>query len=596
MNRPLFSTPSIDVDRRDDGTILIASTDPLRPYPTSVVHTFRALADIHPQRVLIGERGSDGAWHTCSWAEARRRADHTAQGLLDRGLADGPIMVLSGNSIAQLILTLAAYSVGAPVVPMSVAYSLQSEDHQKLRSVVAAAPPTAIFAEDAAYQRAVEAIGADATILSVTGDLPGSIALADLEAAPTSRVEDRFESITSNTIAKIMFTSGSTGKPKGVVNTHGMLSANQQQVRQVWPFLESEPPVLLDWLPWSHTFGGNHNVNMVLTNGGTLWIDEGRPSIDGIAATVANLADVQPNIYFNVPAGYAALIPILERDEAVAELFFKNLRLGFFAAAALPQNLWERMNDLAAAHGSTMQMTTSWGMTETSPSATTTHFPITRSNSIGVPLPGVELKLQPQGEKIELRLRGPNITPGFFGCPELTASEFDSEGYLRTGDAVAFVDPANPVQGLTFNGRIAEDFKLDTGTFVSVGTLRPNLISAMAGVVADAVICGQDKSYAVALIWLHPDHAAHCTVEGVPDDWLRQRLTDGLNALASSGAGTSGRIERLLILTDPPHLDAGEITDKAYVNQQICRDRRHRDLARLLSTDPDDAVILRRPQ
>ncbi|WP_024794126.1 feruloyl-CoA synthase [Tomitella biformata] len=594
MTHPLFSSPSISVDQHDDGSIVIASRDPLRPYPTSVVHTFRALAAAHPERVLIGQRGSDGQWRTCTWSQARRRADRIAQGLLDRGLADQPIMILSGNSIDHLILTLAAYTVGAPVVPTSVAYALQSEDHHKLKAVAEVAHPAMIFAEDSAYRGAVEAIGVQSTVVSATGDLPGSLALTGLEATPGDGVEARFSSITPDTVAKIMFTSGSTGTPKGVLNTHGMLSANQQQMRQVWPFIAAEPPILLDWLPWSHTFGGNHNLNLVLTNGGSLWIDDGRPSASGITQTVANLADVQPTIYFNVPAGYAALIPILERDDAVAALFFKNLRLGFFAAAALPQSLWERLTALAAAHDSAMQMTTSWGMTETAPAATSTHFPITRSNSIGVPLPGVELKLQPHGEKIELRLKGPNVTPGFFGRPDLTASEFDSEGYLRTGDAVAFVDPANPALGLTFNGRIAEDFKLDTGTFVSVGTLRPNLLSAMGGLLTDAVICGQDNTYAAALIWLHPEYAGHCSAEGMPDDWLRERLTVGLDTLASTGTGSSGRVERLLILPEPPNLDAGEITDKAYVNQQACRDLRHTDVSRLLSVNPESAVILRR--
>jgi feruloyl-CoA synthase len=430
-------------------------------------------------------------------------------------------------------------------------------------------------------------------LLSRAGDIPGSIAPGDLAADPTAAVDDRCARLRPDAIAKILFTSGSTGTPKGVLTTHEMLAANQQQMRQVWPFLHDEPPVLLDWLPWSHTFGGNHNLNMVLTNGGSLWIDDGRPDPALIERTVRNLADVRPTLYFNVPAGYAALVPHLRRDPGAAKAFFSRLRLGFFAAAALPQQLWDQLAILAAEHGSTMRMTTSWGMTETSPAATSAHFPITRSDCLGVPLPGVELALVPVGEKIELRVRGPNVTPGYHRRPDLTNAAFDEHGYLRTGDAVAMIAPDDPAAGLVYCGRIAEDFKLSTGTFVSVGTLRPRLLSASAGLLTDAVICGENSDEVTALVWLHPDHAHRCDVDGVPHEDLRADLAAALRRLADDGVGSSQRVERVALLVEPAKLDAGEITDKGYVNQRAVRDRRA-DRVALLTTNPCPPQVVRR--
>ena len=348
------------------------------------------------------------------------------------------------------------------------------------------------------------AVAGGRPVLTRADVLPGSLTPEELAADRTDEVDRRCAALRHEDVAKILFTSGSTGTPKGVVNTHGMLAANQQQMRQVWPFLAEEPPVLLDWLPWSHTFGGNHDVNMVLTNGGTLWIDDGRPAPALIERTVRNLADAQPTIYFNVPAGYAALLPHLERDPAAAQAFLSRLRLGFFAAAALPQQLWDRLSALAERDGSPMQMTTSWGLTESSPAATSAHFPITRSDSLGVPLPGVEIALVPVGEKLEVRLRGPNITPGYYRRPDLADAAFDEHGYFRTGDAVALADPDDPAAGLVFRGRIAEDFKLATGTFVSVGTLRPQLLSASHGLLTDAVICGENGDRVTALVLAAP--------------------------------------------------------------------------------------------
>src|SRR4051812_37436008 len=357
-----FAPPHVRAEQRADGGLLIRSSEPLQEHPVSVVHSFRAHSEAHPDRLLVAERGPDGAWARSTWGEVRAQADRLAQGLLDRGLADRPVLVLSGNSRLHLGVTLAAMTVGAPAVPASVAYSLQSTDHAKLRAMADLVDPGLVVAEDASFARAVDAGGAGRMVLGPLGTAGEAFG-----AEPTGEVDRRCAAIRPTDVAKILFTSGSTGTPKGVLNTHGMLAANQQQMRQVWPFLDAEPPVLLDWLPWSHTFGGNHNLHMVLTHGGSLWIDDGRPTPALIGRTAGNLADARPTLYFNVPAGYAALLPLLESDRDTARAFLDRLRLGFFAAAALPQQLWDRLEKLSAEHGGRMRMTTSWGLTETAP-------------------------------------------------------------------------------------------------------------------------------------------------------------------------------------------------------------------------------------
>ncbi|MGY1704630.1 AMP-binding protein [Geodermatophilus sp. SYSU D00697] len=588
-----FSVPRIESEALPDGRLLVRSVEPLGDHPVSVVHSFRAGSEAHPDRLLVAERAGE-KWARSSWGEVRAQADRLAQGLLDRGLADRPVLVLSGNSRFHLGVTIAALTVGAPVVPTSVAYSLQSADHAELRAMADLVDPGLVVAEDAAFAAAVAAVAGDRPVLSRDGDLPGSLSAAAFGAEPTPEVDRRCAALRREDVAKILFTSGSTGSPKGVLTPHGMLSANQQQMRQVWPFLAEEPPVLLDWLPWSHTFGGSHDLNMVLTNGGTLWIDDGRPAPALVGRTVRNLADARPTVYFNVPAGYAALLPHLERDRVAAAAFFDRLRLGFFAAAALPQQLWDRIEELAAQHGARMQMTTSWGLTETAPAATSAHYPITRSDVLGVPLPGVELALVPVGEKSEVRVRGANVTPGYHRRPDLTAAAFDEHGFFRTGDAVALADPDDPAAGLVFRGRIAEDFKLSTGTFVSVGTLRPRLLSASQGLLTDAVVCGQDGEFVTAMGWLHPDSAGRVDADGVPEASLRAELESTLARLAAGGGGSSQCVERLLVLTEPAQLDAGEVTDKGYVNQAAVRDRRA-DLVALLTADPVPPRVVVRP-
>ncbi len=500
-------------------------------------------------------------------------------------------MILGGAGRLHLVALLAGMTIGTPVAPVSVAYSLQSADHGHLRRIVSLVEPGLVVADGPGFAPAVAATGSE-SILSRDGDVDGSLSLAEVTAGEGGPdVDARCARLGPDDVAKFLFTSGSTGEPKGIVTTHGMLAANQQQLRQAWPFLADEPPVLLDWLPWSHTFGGSHNLGLVLTNGGSLWLDDGRPAPGMVERTVRNLADVRPTLHFNVPAGYAALVPLLEQDPAAAGALFDRLRFGFFAAAALPQQLWDRLGKLAADHGSAAPMTTSWGLTETAPAATSAHFEITRSDCLGIPLPGVELKLVPVDERHEVWVRGPNVTPGYLGRPDLTAAAFDGEGFFGTGDAVSFADPAAPVRGLVFRGRIAEDFKLASGTFVHVGALRPRLLSASAGLLSDAVLCGHDGDRVTALVWLAPPHAGRCDAGGVPDAALRDELAAVLRRLAGEGGGSSQRVDRVLVLTEPPALDAGEITDKGYVNQRAVRERRAGLVALLAAEPPPPQVV-----
>jgi feruloyl-CoA synthase len=595
----VFAPPQVLAEAREDGAILLRSSEPLGAYAPSMAHVFRAGAAAHPERVLAGRRDAGGGWATLTWGAARERADAIAQALLDHGLGPGrPLMVLSGNSLEHLLLTLGAYTAGVPVLPISPAYSLLSADHERIREIAALCSPGMVFADDAgAFGAALEALSADVPAQAVAGgERAGALRFADLEATPPGgAVEQAFATLGPDSVAKILFTSGSTGAPKGVVNTHRMLCSNQQAIGQVWPFMHVEPPVLADWLPWSHTFGGNHNLHQVLAFGGTLYIDDGKPAPHLFERSIETLREVRPTVYYNVPAGYALLAPRLEADRELAEAFFSRLRFMFYAAAALPEALWHRLRAVAdEVAGHEVPLTASWGTTETAPGATTAHFPTARCGCIGVPLPGVTLKLVPCGAKREIRLTGPNITPGYHRNPEATAAAFDEEGYYRTGDAVTLVDEDEPNQGLMFDGRLAEDFKLLSGTWVTVGRLRTSLVSA-AGVLTDAVIAGHDGAYAAALAWVNAAEARRvCGVDGdVPLDHpaLRAHLAAALDRL-NGGAGSASRLERLLLLEEPPDMDAGEITDKGYVNQRAVLERRAGHVARLFADPPDAAVIV----
>jgi feruloyl-CoA synthase len=575
----LFARPRITLERGSDGSMLLRSEEALGEHERSIAHVLRRRAEQHPDRVLATQPDPDGGRKPITFGEARAQADSVAQALLDLGLsAERPVMVLSGNSLQHLVVMLGCFTAGVPVMPVSVAYSLMSRDHARIRELAERCSPGLVWAEDP--------VGFGPALEALAGIVPSAAPFDELvSATPGPEVERALEGVGPDTIAKLLFTSGSTGSPKGVINTHRMLCSNQQMLVQVWPFLAHEPPVLVDWLPWSHTFGGNHNVNQVLVHGGTIHIDDGKPAPPLFGRTLAALRENPPTVYYNVPAGYALLTPELERDPEFAAAFFSRLRFVFYAAAALPQALWDRLRAITPDH---IPLTASWGTTETAPGATTAHFASARCGCIGVPLPGVTLKLAPVGDRLEMRVAGPNITPGYYADPEASAAAFDDDGFYRTGDAGRLVDEDDPNQGLMFDGRLAENFKLSTGTFVGVGALRGALVSACGGVLSDAVIAGHDEAYASALGWVNREEAER--VCGGDEHRLRAHLADCL-ATVNEGAGSASRIERLLLLEEPPNMDAGEVTDKGYVNQRAVLERRAEAVARLYADPPDPDVI-----
>jgi len=562
----------VDVERRADGTLVLRSPTPLGTYARSAGEWLVAWARREPDRAFLAER-RQGAWRRVTYGEALDAVVRIGASLLARGLGPGsPVAILSDNGVDHALVMLGAMHVGVPVAPVSPAYSLQSKDFAKLRAIFDLVEPGLVFADDAAspgaFAPALEAVGAGATPLA---------ALLDVADAPARRrVDAAFAALGPDSVAKLLFTSGSTGAPKGVINTQRMLCASQEGLAAGWPFLESRPPVVVDWLPWSHTFGGNHNFNLVLRNGGTLYVDDGKPAPGLIERTVRNLTEVSPTAYFNVPRGFDLLLPYLETDAALRASFFRELDVLFYAAAALPPNLWARLEALAETErGGRLAMFSAWGATETSPLATQVHFAIDRAGVIGLPIAGCELKLVPAAGKLEARVRGPNVTPGYLKRPDLTAAAFDDEGFYRTGDAMKLADAEQPERGVVFDGRVAEDFKLTTGTWVHVGALRTRLIAAADPFVQDAVITGHDRDEVGALVFL----TAHARTQA--PETVGARLVEALRALAEEPGGSSMRPRRVLVLDAPPSLDDGEITDKGYLNQRAILDRRAAEVEEL---------------
>src|SRR3954454_5473192 len=432
-----FATPRITMDRRDDGSMILRSEEPLAECARSVGHAFTQRAKTHPDRVLVSEPAAAGTGTTLTYGEALSRGRAVAQSLLDIGADQHrPVMVLSGNSIDHLVVSLGAYLAGVPVIPVSVAYSLSSKDHERVRAIAALTTPAVVFADDAdRFGEALDAVAAPSRVSLVSrGSRPGAMRLDQWTSATvTDAVDVALDRVGPDSVAKLLFTSGSTGRPKGVINTNRMLCSNQAMLAQVWPFMAEEPPVLVDWLPWSHTFGGNHNLNLVLFNGGTMHIDDGKPIPALFERTISALREVSPTAYFNVPAGWALLVSHLEQDRDFAQHFFSRLRFMFYAAAALPDAVALRLRAAAQAADCDVPLTSSWGTTETAPCVTTSHFATAVVGCMGVPLPGVAVKLMPEGEKLEARVQGPNVTPGYIGDSASTAVAFDEEGFYMTG-------------------------------------------------------------------------------------------------------------------------------------------------------------------
>ena len=608
---PLGGSLTANFEQRADGSRVVTSTEPLAPYAPRLTDRLLHWAEVAPDRTLVAKRDPalGGDWRTVSYAQALASARSIAQALLDHGVSvERPLVILSDNDIEQLLLGLGAMLAGVPYAPISAAYSLLSQDHSKLRHIVGVLTPGMVFAADgAAYAKAIEAVvPQDTPVVLTRGSVTGrrTLAFADLAATPaTSAVDAAHAKVGPDTIAKFLFTSGSTKLPKGVINTQRMLCSNQQMIRQCFVQLRNEPPVLVDWLPWNHTFGGNHNVGIVLYNGGTLYIDEGKPTPALIGETLRNLREIAPTMYFNVPKGFEEIANALEVDAALRERLFSRVKMFFFSGAGLAQPVWDKLDRVAQAHaGERIRMLTGLGMTETAPFAVCANAHEVKSGHIGLPAPGIELKIVPMGDKAEMRYRGPNVTPGYWRAPEQTAESFDAEGFYCSGDAVKPMDAARPELGFMFDGRIAEDFKLATGTFVSVGPLRARVVAAGDPCVQDVVVAGIDRNEIGLLVFPRMD-ACRAIAGAAPDEPIEavladpklraffQRLVDGLHA---SGTGSATRVARAIVLKEPPSIDRGEITDKGSINQRAVLTQRAA-LVEAMYDAPDTSVIVPSP-
>jgi len=579
------------LETRPDGTQILRSTEALRWFPDRLTDSLEQWAAEAPDRTFVAKRDHGADWRRVSYAQMLQRVQAVGQALVDLKLsAERPVAILSDNDIEHLTLALGAMWAGVPYVPISPAYSLVSQDYGKLRHILETTTPGLVFASSAAYAKAIAAVvPADVAVVLTEGSVEGREVIAFdtlLATEPGESVRAAHAKVGPDTIAKFLFTSGSTKQPKGVINTHRMICANQQMLRQCMGFLaeqnEDGGPVLVDWLPWNHTFGGNHNVGIVLYNGGTLYIDEGKPTPKGIAETLRNLREISPTVYFNVPKGFEEIASAMDTDEVLRARLFAKVKAFMFAGAGLSQAVWDKLDAHAeAAVGERIRIITGLGMTETAPSCTFAVGTDVRAGHIGLPVPGVEVKLvpdnsDPQHGKTEIRFRGPNVMPGYWRAPEQTSEAFDEEGFYRTGDAVKFIDPAHPTRGLLFDGRTAEDFKLSTGTFVSVGPLRAKVIAAGHPCVQDAVVTGLNRDEVGLLVFPRADECRK--LAGLADSAplpevlhhpavraFFQALADGL---FRDGTGSANRPARLHVLAEPPSIDKGEVTDKGSINQR----------------------------
>jgi feruloyl-CoA synthase len=605
--RPVrLAAPDCAVEQRPDDTLLVRARAPLGPYPDRITERLIHWAERTPDRVFMADRDpASGAWRKVTYAEALVKVRAIGTALLERNLsAERPIMILSGNDIEHALLGLAAVHVGIPHAPISPAYSLVSTDFEKLRRIVRLLTPGLVFGGDgAAFARAIDATVPDDVEVAVARNPLSqrrTTSFAELAAtAPTEAVDAAFARTGPDTIVKFLFTSGSTGAPKAVINTQRMWCANQVQIAGALAYFQDEPPVIVDWAPWHHTAGGNHDVGLVLHNGGTFYVDDGKPLPGAIEATVRNLREVAPTWYFTVPKGYEALLPYLRADAELRRTFVSRLKVLWFAGAGISQGVFDEIKRLAVETcGERIAFLTGFGATETAPCALARTFESEIATNMGVPVPGLAVKLVPHEGKFEARVKGPNVTPGYWRAPELTAQAFDEEGFYRLGDTFTFADPADPSRGLLFGGRIAEDFKLSTGTWVNVGPLRATVMEGLAPLARDAVIAGHDRPDIGLLVF--PDiegcrrfvsDPAGDAAALIRDPRLVAEFRRRLARLAAAATGSSNRAARALLLAEPPSLDAGELTDKGSLNQRAVLARRAALVETLYAAPPAPDVI-----
>lgn len=605
--RPIsFGNPAVTVERRDDGTIYLRPKLKLADFPVRLTDRLHHWTAVEPSRVFMAERAAGGGWRQITYAQLYDATRRIASSLLARGLsAERPIVILSGNSIDHALIALGALYAGIPFCPVSPAYSLVSRDYGKLGYVIKLLTPGLVFVDDAdKFADALRAnVGADVEIAASRGAVPSRTvtALADLMATPEDpRLDAIHAAVGPDTIAKFLLTSGSTGNPKAVINTQRMICANQVMLRETLAFLKDEPPVIVDWLPWNHTFGGNHNVGLTLYNGGSMYLDDGKPVPGGIEETVRNLREISPTVYFNVPKGYESLLPYLRDDEALREKFFHRLHAMFFSGAALSPFVWNSLDVLAVQEkGYRVPMLTGLGATETSPFFMSVRPDTSRSGHVGLPVSGNDAKLVPNNGKLEVRAKGPNVTPGYWRQPELTAKAFDEEGFYKFGDALKPADPANLDAGFDFDGRIAEDFKLASGTWVSVGPLRARFVGACAPLVRDVVIAGINRDELAAIVILdldgcrliNPALAANDVMAAANDPLVRAAFRERFARVLASATGSSNRIARAILLDGPLSIDRGEVTDKGSINQRAVLEHRTDIIDALYAPVPPASVI-----
>lgn len=600
-----FGIDGVRVKKTPDGGFVVQTRQELQAFPQRMTDRLRHWAQQAPARTFIAKRDASGAWRHISYGEALQAARHIGQALLDRGLsAQRPVLILSENDLEHAMLSLACQYAGVPYCPVSPAYSLVSRDYGKLRHIANILSPGLVFASDGMkYSNAVRASMADDVEFVVTHGIPQDRAatlFSTLERTPVLEATDAAQTMTGpDTIAKFLFTSGSTKMPKAVINTQRMMCSNMQMMLQVWPFLGEEPPVLVDWLPWNHTFGGNHNFNAALYNGGTLFIDDGKPTPQLIGETLRNLREIAPTIYFNVPKGWEEVANALEADASLCRNFYSRLKMQYYAGASLSQPVWDKLHKTAeAACGERIVMTSGLGMTETAPGSLWVVQQNVRAGQVGIPSPGMEIKLVPNGEKLEIRYRGPNVTPGYWRDTDQTEEAFDDEAFFCSGDAVKWLNPDNPDDGFVFDGRVAEDFKLYTGTWVSVGPLRARVIHEGAPYVQDCVITGHDRAEIGLLLipqielcrklaGLSPQATAADILATEPVRMFFQLLVDRLHR---QGTGSANRVVRAMVLSQPPSIDLGEITDKGSINQRAMLLHRA-TLVEALYADSDPGII-----